>query len=464
MILNPLKPKPIQSLLGLALYGRRLTAAVSRRNGELRIGPRASITLSRDTLTNDPELVAQEIRSFLDQHEIRESRCLICLPSNLAMAASVDIPDLSDDDLQSYLEIQAEAEFPFALEDLNLASVAYTTSGPSRHAMLAAVPKTYVIRIQQILQHAGLRPLSLTLSLPESCHRDTQSSTPHLLLDVQQDHVGLSVRCGNGFSVIRSLDEVFEPGENYPSLDCDVLTREIKITLGQLPNQLRKNLSTATICHQPHLSGDVMKPLEGELKQLGFRTELRSGDHTALDAAVTNFLRDQKSTLEFLPPKKTQLQIFAERVSSRRNAWISASVGSLTVLTAAIFYFQGYQLKSLEREWNGMADKVTELETLQNKIRQFRPWYDNSAQSLQIAKQLAAAFPKEGSIWAKSFEIKENNTVFCSGSARNYQDLIAVTDRLRAIEDISDVTLQQSHGEAPVQFAFKFVWNPGGRR
>ena len=138
-------------------------------------------------------------------------------------------------------------------------------------------------------------------------------------------------------------------------------------------------------------------------------------------------------------------------------------MGTIVILTALIFYIQGYRLQSLEKHWAGMADKVDELESMQGKIRQFRPWFDRSVQSLEITKQLSNAFPREGSIWVKSVQIKENNEVFCSGSARSNQDLLSVMDALREMEDISDVKLQQVRGEAPVQFAFNFNWKSGGQ-
>ena len=138
-------------------------------------------------------------------------------------------------------------------------------------------------------------------------------------------------------------------------------------------------------------------------------------------------------------------------------------MGAVVLLTGLVFYIQGYRLQSLETEWSGMADKVTKLEELQGRIRQFRPWFTRSADSLEIAKKLSDAFPREGSIWVKSVQIKENNRVFCSGSARTNQELLTVMDELRAIEHVTEVTLQQVRGEAPVQFAFNFEWKAGGQ-
>ena len=429
----------------------------------VKMGATATTSLSLDPLTNDVELVAQEIRTFLDQNEIRETRCLLCLPSNLALATSIDLPDLSDEDLESYLDLQAESEFPFGVDDLSLTSVSYQSPSASQHATLAATPKNHVVRFESILLKAKLRPVSFTLGMISK--RGKQSTdAPQLVLDLYPDHVDLSVRCDGGFAALRSLDEVFESEKETPSLDNELLRREIKITLGPLTGSLRKQLTQASICVQDSLPKTLSDALENDLAGLGFQTNVVSGKHSALTTTVEAFLTNQASKLEFLPPKQSQFQAFAEKVSSRGNAWAGGSVGTIVVLTAIIFYIQGYRLSSLEAEWDGMADKVTELETLQGKIRQFRPWYSSSAQSLQIAKRLTEAFPREGSIWVKSFEIKENNKIFCSGSARNNQALLNVMEKLRAMDDINDLTLQQVRGESPVQFAFNFEWKPGGNQ
>lgn len=455
--MNPFKPKSIQSLLGLAIRGNRLTAAVVKRiNSEVRFSSHATVKLSSSPWTDDPELAGREIRAFLDQREIRENRCLLCLPLNIAMTVSIEIPNLSDGDLQSYLELQAESEFPFGIEDMQLASAFYRAPDESRCATLAAIPKNRIEHIQQVLQHARLRPVSLVLGLAAA----DAGGNPQLVLDVQPDHVDLSVQCGEGFAVIRSLEGVSNFAKNGGAQDCSPLCREIRITLGQLPGNLRQNLAAA-ICHSAELSSDWRQSLERGLAGMGFQTVFREGRHSALEAAVKARLANQRA-LEFLPPKRGPFRIFTEKASSQRNVWIGGSVGTIAFLVAAFFYIQGWRLQSLEREWNGMAEKVKTLENKQNEIRQFRPWHNNSAPSLQIVRQLAESFPKEGSVWLKSIEIEENRQVRCVGSARDNQDRLDLISRLRAADNIRELATQSITDNAK-QFDFKFVWEPPQR-
>ncbi len=407
--------------------------------------------------------MAQELRSFLDENELRETKCLVCLPSNLVLATSIEIPELSEEDRQSYLELQAETEFPFSADEVNLASIPYQAPDHTHHATLAAVAKSQIHRIERILGHAKLRPLSFTLGLGSgSSTSATPSQEAHLLLNVFSDHVDLAVQCAEGFAAIRSLDEVYESDGDQQVLDHELLRREIKITLGQLSPAIRAQLKQATVSLQENVSGNLSETIKSTLKDLGFTATSSPAEHSTLTQAGTAYIQHQRSLLEFLPPKETQFQAFTKKVSSRSNAWVGGTVGTIAVLTFIAFYYQGYRLRSLESEWSGMADKVEELETLQGKIRQFRPWFTRSAESLAIAKQLSDAFPREGTIWVKSVQIKENARVYCSGSARNNQELLSVMDQLREMEHVSDVTLQQVRGEAPVQFGFNFQWKAGG--
>ena len=77
-MINFLKKQRASSLLGLSLDGNRLEGVVVRRtNGALEVQKTFSAALSLDPLTNDSELVGQEIRNHLEEAGIRERRCAV---------------------------------------------------------------------------------------------------------------------------------------------------------------------------------------------------------------------------------------------------------------------------------------------------------------------------------------------------------------------------------------------------
>jgi Tfp pilus assembly protein PilN len=107
-----------------------------------------------------------------------------------------------------------------------------------------------------------------------------------------------------------------------------------------------------------------------------------------------------------------------------------------------------------------MRKNVGELEGLQQKLRQFRQWFDPAPQSVQALEAVAAAFPEQGDVWAKSIQLGEGSKVTCSGFARNQAGFDALRDRLRSRSDVTGLQVQQVRGENPVQFSVTYKWEP----
>ena len=111
-----------------------------------------------------------------------------------------------------------------------------------------------------------------------------------------------------------------------------------------------------------------------------------------------------------------------------------------------------------------MEPNVTELENLQQQIRKFRPWFDESFQSLTILRKLSEAFPEDGVISVKTLDIRDLSTITCSGVARDNQALFKVLDQLRSTKEIANVKIDQIRGKVPLQFTFNFQWGEGAAR
>ncbi len=99
---------------------------------------------------------------------------------------------------------------------------------------------------------------------------------------------------------------------------------------------------------------------------------------------------------------------------------------------------------------------------MEDNIRQFRPWYDDSFRSLTILRVLTLAFPESGEVTAKTIEIHDGSTVTCSGTARDNLALLAMEAKLRGISGVSGLHLGQVRGKAPMQFSVEFQYGNGG--
>jgi len=99
---------------------------------------------------------------------------------------------------------------------------------------------------------------------------------------------------------------------------------------------------------------------------------------------------------------------------------------------------------------------------MQQFIRRFRPWFDDSFPNLSILRRVTEAFPAEGVVTAKTVEIRELTAVTCSGVARDNQAFLKMLDQLRATREVGGLKVDQVRGKTPLQFTVNFQWGPGG--
>jgi Tfp pilus assembly protein PilN len=173
---------------------------------------------------------------------------------------------------------------------------------------------------------------------------------------------------------------------------------------------------------------------------------------------AVQFLGNPAGALNFLPPKPTLWQQVSQRYSGRRLAYTGATAGAVATLVLGLFLFQSLRLAGLNQDWQDMESKVTELDHLQAQIRAFRPWYDPDITSLSILQRVTEAFPEEGSVTAKSVEIRNQTAVNISGVTRDNAALLATLDQLRKSAEIAGVKVETIRGKTPMQFTFNFHW------
>jgi len=75
---------------------------------------------------------------------------------------------------------------------------------------------------------------------------------------------------------------------------------------------------------------------------------------------------------------------------------------------------------------------------------------------------LTTAFPEDGIVSAKTVEIRDVNTVTCSGTARDNAALLRTLNQLRSATGVTALKVDQIRGKAPMQFTFDFQWGEGG--
>src|SRR5207253_4048971 len=193
--------------------------------------------------------------------------------------------------------------------------------------------------------------------------------------------------------------------------------------------------------------------------EFGLQLPASSVVSSALSLAA-GYLAGRKAPFELLPPRVTAWQQMSARYSSGKLRVAAAAAGAIVLIAAGAFLYQQSQLMRLGTRWTAMAAKVRELEAVKQQIHQYRPWFDESLHGLTILRQLTAAFPEDGIVTAKTVEIRDLNTVTCTGTTRDHQSLLKTLDRLRTNNVVSEVRLVQIRGsKAPLQFTFDFHWS-----
>jgi hypothetical protein len=463
------------TLLGLALEGRRMTAVVARRVGRtVKVRQTVRAALSLDPLSDDPELVGREIRNQLDGAGIRERNCVVCVPLNWALTLRIDLPDiadLSEEDIESFITVQAEREFPFAPEDLSIAVSRYSEPGGRGHATLAAIPANHLAVLQSVLKEANLRTVSITLGVTSFV--DEMSHTGRTAMLVSDQGLDLEVVAGGGIVALRSLDEAVDIEHDNVEFDVELIARQLRITMGQLPETLRESVRSVAVYGARQRVDALLREMTGTVSSQeisltrGSTPNIEDGDDRARTSpaaasAVAKVMLDGRSTLEFLPPYVSRIKRIAGKVSSRGTLWLAATAGVVAVALTAMFAVQHVRLARLESAWAEIEPTVQEVDGLQEKIRKFRPWFDDSIQTLSVARKLTEAFPEEGTVWTKSISIKKDLTeVTCTGYAKSDREWLDVLDKIRATKGIGEVQVTQIQGDSPLRFTFNFQWDQG---
>jgi hypothetical protein len=474
--INFRKRKRLTSLLGLTLDGSKLEGVVLRRtNGSLQLLQSFSATLTLDPLTAAPELVAREIRNQLDAAGVRERNCIVGVPLKWALTSQTELPQLSETDAASLLQIEAEKNFHSDVATLRLADSRCALADGKQFVTLVGISGNQLATLEQVLAAAKLKFVGISLGLSALQPPGAENSDGVLALAVGESHVGLQITAGGGVAALRALEGAVENEGSRRSLNAGLVARETRITFGQLPAELRATVKRIRIFGARELAQPLADEMKSRFEPMGLRVEIISayapgefGAQLPLEASLSaafslaaRRLMEQGTPFEFLLPKPTLLQQFSAKYASGKLKTVSAVAAGVLLIVCGLFLFQEIELKLLHSQWDKMSKKVTELQGLEQDIQQFRPWFDDSFISLSIMRELTMAFPEDGEVTAKTVEIRDDNVVTCTGTAQSQAALLKTYGQLRAMSGVTQLQMQSIRGKSPMQFTFEFHFGNG---
>jgi hypothetical protein len=472
------KRKKLTSVLGLVLDGSKLEGVVLRRtNGSLQKLQSFAAALTLDPLTAAPELVGREIRNQLEAAGVRERTCVVGVPVKWLLTAQTELPALSAADAASLLQMEAEKGFHADATELQISHSGCALANGKQQVLLTAIPMTHVVALEKVLAAAKLKPVSFALGISALQPAGEETAGGTLTLAIGDTNVGLQVTAGGGVAALRALEGAIENEAGRRTLQPDVVTREARVTLGQLPGELLDQVKSIRIFGPRELAQQLADEIELRFEPLGLKVATVSAyapdtfrltlpPETSLSPAFSlaaRALAQQAPAFEFLPPKPTLIEQWATKYASGRLQTAGAVAAGVAVLVGGLLLFQQVQLWRLGSQWQHMERKVTELKHVQDEIREYQSWYGGNFRNLEILRELSLAFPEDGVVTAKVITIRDDGSVNCSGNAQNNAALLAMETKLSAAPGVVDVHREQSRGnKPPIQFVFSFKFNNGG--
>jgi hypothetical protein len=442
--------------------GQLRVAQAAREKGAVAILRTTTANLTLDLLHPEAELVGREIKNHLEAAGIRERHCVVALPPSWVMSQHTKVPELSPEDLAGLLQIEAEKGFPSNPDELQIARSPHRSS-ESGYVTQLAVRKDQVARLLAVLQSAGLKTVSLSLGLAALPGVIAPKGSGRMTLVLEPKGARLLISANGGVVAFRTFETTIESevGENV--VNGPALARELRITFEQVPADLRREIHQLSLRGDSRMVGQIAEILGDWAKDSGLTIEPNVAAKHPISEEIVNHLAERQlkeggPELEFLPPRPSRWSVMMARYNSKRLATAGFAAAGVAVLAACAFGWQEYRRWSLRAEWEGMAAQVKDLEGIQDKIREFRPWYDASFRNLAIMKRVVECFPDTGSVTAKTFEIHGPATVSVTGTARDNASLLRTLDQLRQLKEIQGLKIEQIRGKTPAQFTFTFRW------
>jgi hypothetical protein len=471
------KSKRASSVLGIALDGNRLEAVVLRRsNGTLQVRQTVSASLALSPLTDDPELAGREIRNHLDAAGVREKRCAVCLPPSWLLTMQSKVPDLPEADRAGFLQLEAERGFHSGPEALFIVNSIFQAAVGEQYATLMAVPRNNLSTLERVLRAAKLKPV--TFGLGVSAMQPTAGEAQRVItLLVRSSGVDLQVTGGGGIVALRSLDSAIETQGAMKRISAELVAREIRITLGQLPGALAEGAGKIRIVGQGEMTRQFFHEISPRLTAMGLTVDVSEkasngnfdkplpADLAASPAVAlaTAWVRGGETTPEFLPPKVQPWQQWMTKgLSTRKLIWVGEAAAGVVGCVVLAFGVQQWQLHHLREQWSKLEPRVTELNAMQDEIRQFRDYYDQASRDVSIWAKLAATLPRDNSVSLKTLEVRDQGLVTCSGVARDNDSFVRVFGKLS--DDTNEIASvhPETQGQKPMKFTLSFQWLGAG--
>jgi hypothetical protein len=470
------KAQRASSVLGISLDGDKLEAVVVRRSGSgLQVRQTVAAAMALSPLTGDPELVGRELRNHLDSAGVSERRCVVCLPLTWVLTLQTKLPEMPEADVDSFLQIEAERGFPSGHESLFITRSRFQAPNGDHYATQLAVPRNHLNILERVLRAAKLKPLAFAMGISAVQSPSQQAPQRVLTLALSSHGLELQVTGGGGVIALRSLDAAVELEGARRKVSADLVARELRITLGQLPGGFAEASGPIKIFGNEQTTRPFITEISPRLTAMGMRIEpmdrpaevvFESAPAPEWAAApvlalAAAYVKSADVGPDFLPPKVTPWKHFVTtRLTTQKLAYAGGALGFVVLCVGGAFGWQQFQIMRLNSQWKPMSARVAELNAEQDKIGKYQAWFDNSCRGLVIWQKLAFAMPAYGTVTVKTLDIRDLTDVQLQGTAQTLVAFNTMRDALGNIDGVVGLHAETRGNPPQIQYTLNYQWQP----
>ena len=289
---------------------------------------------------------------------IREKRCVVCIPAGWALTTATDVPAIDAEDLRGYLELRAEREFPVAADRTAPRALRLQTAGrhTARDARRRAGEARRCGRTHSRRPRAAARSRFRSGSMA-AC-RATICRRRCTFWRTATTSISSSPRAAASRQCARCPGAT---GGDAANFDAAGFSREVRITLGRLPDALRQQVSEARFAVRRRQPRRFACEIRKHLHRMGIESRVHRpngaapGTHpgAALEAAE-HHLRRQPVAFEFLAPQVNRWQAFQRSSTTGAGAGLPARSSRRWCCRSSLSSSARASRAASTAEWNGM--------------------------------------------------------------------------------------------------------------
>lgn len=207
--------------------------------------------------------MAQLLKTLLAKAGVTAKQCIVSFPNSAVFISVIELPNMSEKELDSAVEFEAKKYVPLALSEIDLAwsVIGSEAKENTQKILLTAVPKLITQNYMRMLQQAGLVPLAgeiEALALIRSLIGNMASNC--VIIDIGARGTGINIIEHGLLRLSRNLN-----------VGGDTITNKIAQALNISPvraEQFKKDFGVTSTTFIPETIKPVLNIIKNEIRQL----------------------------------------------------------------------------------------------------------------------------------------------------------------------------------------------------